>query len=307
MEFERLVDCFRLNDRARQIRTLRDGLPEAAPPDWRALAALLAVRFAEAVPAGEPVVLGISGGQGAGKTTLAALLVQALSLRGRRGVTLSIDDFYLPRRDRHALAKTVHPLLATRGVPGTHDVALAVEVIDAVRAGRPARCPVFDKAADDRLPAAQAQVIEPGVDLVIFEGWCVGAQAQPDAALAVAVNDLESLEDPDGHWRRFVNDRLAADYPALWRRLTELLYLQVPDMAAVLRWRTAQEQQHAPERRMNQAAIARFVAHYERLTRWMLETLPDRADMVGLLDENHALAAFRCAPRAFRVRSAIAD
>ncbi|HEY5644609.1 MAG TPA: hypothetical protein VIS76_01585, partial [Pseudomonadales bacterium] len=190
MEFERLVDCFRLNDRARQIRTLRDGLPEAAPPDWRALAALLAVRFAEAVPAGEPVVLGISGGQGAGKTTLAALLVQALSLRGRRGVTLSIDDFYLPRRDRHALAKTVHPLLATRGVPGTHDVALAVEVIDAVRAGRPARCPVFDKAADDRLPAAQAQVIEPGVDLVIFEGWCVGAQAQPDAALAVAVNDL---------------------------------------------------------------------------------------------------------------------
>jgi len=178
-------------------------------------------------------------------------------------------------------------------VPGTHDVALAVSVIDGIRAGRSVGVPVFDKAADDRLPDAGRRLIEPGVDLVVFEGWCVGASAQPPASLAEPVNDLERREDANGRWRRFVNGALASDYPSLWARLDALLYLAVPDMAAVRRWRTEQEQQHPPARRMTPEAVTRFVAHYERLTRWMLATLPDTADMVGFLDENHALSGFR--------------
>lgn len=292
MDFERLAECFDLDGGTGQARALCAALPAQAPPDWRSLAALLAVGWVGVGRTGAPRVLGISGGQGAGKTTLADLLVRSLAAQGRRAVALSLDDFYLPKSDRELLGRTVHPLLVTRGVPGTHDVALAVAVIDGLRAGRAVRAPAFDKAADDRQPGA-GRSIGSGIDLVIFEGWCVGALPQPQAALNEPVNDLERQEDGDGRWRRFVNRALTADYPALWQRLDALLYLQVPDLAAVLRWRTEQEQQHPPARRMSPAAITRFVAHYERLTRWMLATLPATADMVGLLDENHGLSAFQ--------------
>jgi len=293
LDFERLAERFDPDCRVEEARALRDTLPEDAPPDWRGLAALLALGYGAGRDTDGPLVLGISGGQGAGKTTLTGLLVQALSTLHRRGVALSIDDFYLPKRERLELARIVHPLLATRGVPGTHDVNLAVGVIDAIRTGRTAEVPVFDKAADDRLPVSAHRRIEPGVDLVIFEGWCVGSPPQPESALATPVNDLERQEDPDGRWRQFVNGCLASAYPALWRRLDTLLFLQVPDIPAVVRWRTEQEQQLPPERRMSTAAIARFVAHYERLTRWMLTSLPETADMVGFLDINHGLGDFR--------------
>jgi len=292
LDFEQLAGRFEARVGMDEARALRDTLPADAPPDWRALAALLALEYGRS-GAAAPLVLGVSGGQGAGKTTLSNLLVGALATQGCRGAALSLDDFYLPKADRERLGRSVHPLLATRGVPGTHDVALAVSVIDGIRAGRPVGVPVFDKAADDRLPEARQRLIEPGVDLVIFEGWCVGASAQPADSLAEPVNDLERREDADGRWRRFVNDALATNYPSLWTRLDVLLYLAVPDMTAVRRWRTEQEAQHPPARRMSPAAVARFVAHYERLTRWMLATLPDTADMVGFLDENHALSGFR--------------
>ncbi|MGE0624675.1 MAG: hypothetical protein AB7I04_03490 [Pseudomonadales bacterium] len=293
MDFEQLAECLEPPGGVQTTLALRDTLPADAPADWRNLAALLALDLDHRGPHGSPVVLGISGGQGAGKTTLSDLLVRALAACGRRGVAMSLDDFYLTRAERQRLARTVHPLLATRGVPGTHDVALALEILDGIREGRPVPVPSFDKATDDRLPAERSRPIEPGVDVVIFEGWCVGAPPQPDAALTDPVNELERREDADGRWRRFVNGALAADYPPLWRRLDVLLYLAVPDMAAVRRWRAGQEQQHPPARRMSPAAIDRFVDHYERLTRWMLTVLPDTADMVGLLDENHALAGFR--------------
>lgn len=291
MDFEQLAERFDPAVRVADARRLVHALPPDAPPDWRKLAALLALDAGRR-PDGRAAVLGVSGGQGAGKTTLANLLIRALAVRGRRAVALSLDDFYLPRADRERLGRTVHPLLATRGVPGTHDVALALAVIDGLRDGRPVRVPVFDKAADDRLPADRHRLLEPGVDVVVFEGWCVGVTAQPETALAEPVNDLERREDADGRWRRYVNGCLAADYPPLWERLDALLYLAVPDMAAVRRWRAEQERQHPPARRMSAAAIDRFVDHYERLTRWMLATLPERADMVGLLDQNHALAGF---------------
>ncbi len=259
-----------------------------APEDWRQLAADLAVLECGLVEAeGRVRVLGISGGQGAGKSTLAALLVQAAEVLGKKAIALSLDDFYLTRAERAVLSEDVHPLLATRGVPGTHDVGLASEVLDALVAGRPCQVPLFDKSVDDRQPGGRT-VSEP-VNLVIFEGWCVGVPAEPEARLALPINDLERLEDPDAIWRRWVNDALKGSYPPLWSRLDHLLYLHVPDLAAVIRWRTQQEQAHPPERRMSPLEIERFVAHYERLTCWMGETLINQADLVGFLDENHRL------------------
>lgn len=271
------------------IRAVLAALPEHAPADWRQLAAALAVLECEQAERDRCVrVLGISGGQGAGKSTLASLLVAGCAVLGRRAFSLSLDDFYLTRGERQVLAERVHPLLQTRGVPGTHDVELAAGVLDALTAGQAVEVPVFDKSIDDRSPLG-VQVSEP-LDLLIFEGWCVGARAEPEVRLDTPINELEREEDPQGRWRRSVNQALASDYEALWSRLDRLLYLKVPNLAAVIRWRTEQEQAHPADRRMSAAQIERFVAHYERLTRWMAESMVDQADLVGFLDENHRLA-----------------
>ena len=289
MRFDRLMSRFPLAEsEARAARQLSAGLPEDAPQDWRQLAAVLAVRDALGTRH-RPVVLGISGGQGAGKTTLARLLVAALALQGRRAERVSLDDFYLTRPARQALADNVHPLLATRGVPGTHDVALALAVLRALRAGEEAWIPVFDKTIDDRRPQGSDRHVHSGADLLVFEGWCLGAPPQPAADLHEPVNDLERYQDPDGRWRGYVNDCLAGEYQALWRCVDELLFLEVPDLASVIRWRLAQEAEHPAGRRMARETVEKFVAHYERLTRWMLMTLPRKADLVGVLDRRHVL------------------
>lgn len=287
---DRLAAGYPNSRRSLEMRTgqVLETLPIDAPDDWRQLAAALAVLECERA---DSRVLGISGGQGAGKSTLAALLVQAYAALGKKAVTLSLDDFYLTRAERAALGARIHPLLGTRGVPGTHDVTLAITVLDALIAGRPCELPRFDKATDDR--KSNGSIVSEPVDLVIFEGWCVGAQAEPESRLSTPVNDLERAEDPDGVWRQFVNDALSESYPALWRRLDRLLFLRVPDLIAVIRWRTQQEQALPPTRRMSAADVERFVAHYERLTRWMAENMVERADLVGFLDDSHRLKDLR--------------
>lgn len=233
-------------------------------------------------------VLGISGLQGSGKSTLAAQIVQAAGEAGLSAASLSLDDFYLPRARRLQLAARVHPLLATRGPPGTHDLRLALDTIDALRAGGTPPLPRFDKLADDRLPEERwSRPVRP-LDLLVFEGWCVGVPAEDAAALAGPVNPLEAGEDPDGTWRRYCNTALARDYPALWARLDQLWFLRPPDFGTVYEWRWQQEQAlqaASPGRRgMDRAGLQRFVQHYERVSRQALRTLPGLADRVVVLD-----------------------
>lgn len=270
------------NSAAELAQQLNPGIPE----DWRRVAAQLAVL--ESGCSGEVTIFGLCGGQGAGKSTLARAMVAALMRRGIRAATVSLDDFYYTHEQRQRLAREVHPLLATRGVPGTHDLAL-VDQTFATLAESQVRLPRFDKAADDRLPRTAWQTITGPLQVLIFEGWCIGATPQSDAALATPVNALEADEDPEGHYRRYVNDALASDYAALWQWLDRWLYLAVPDMAAVTRWRAEQEAQLAPSARMPAAALTRFVAHYERLTRWQAQTAPDLADWCLRLGPDHRL------------------
>ncbi len=232
-------------------------------------------------------VYGISGLQGTGKSTLAAQLAVAARGRGLAVATLSLDDVYLDRPEREALAREVHPLLLTRGPPGTHDLPLALATLDALRTGVPTALPRFDKLADRRCPRTAWPQVGP-VDLVILEGWCLGAPAEADASLATPLNALERDEDPDGRWRRRCNEALAHDYPALWSCVDRLLFLQPPGFDIVPTWRWEQEralQAAEPDRRaMDRAGIARFVQHYERVSRQALRTLPDRAHAVIALD-----------------------
>ncbi|MBH1504346.1 kinase, partial [Stenotrophomonas maltophilia] len=163
-------------------------------------------------------VLAISGLQGSGKSTLAAQVVARAQARGLNAATLSIDDVYLTRVQRQRLARQVHPLLITRGPPGTHDLPLAHAVLDAVAARQPFAMPRFDKLADERLPEAQWPRLQQPLDLLVFEGWFLGTPAQDEEALESPLNALEREADTDGRWRRWCNQALARDYPALWGR-----------------------------------------------------------------------------------------
>ncbi len=232
-------------------------------------------------------VYGISGLQGSGKSTLAAQVAAEAGRRGLRCAVLSIDDFYLPRAERMRLAREVHPLLATRGPPGTHEVALAIGILDALRAGEGAALPRFDKLADDRIPGTQWPRVD-GADLVLFEGWFLGTLAEDASVLDAPLNALERDEDGDGRWRRWCNRALADAYPALWRRIDRLILLQAPSFEVVPGWRREAERALAAARpgmpSMDDAALDRFVQHYERTSRQALRTLPGIADRVVALD-----------------------
>jgi D-glycerate 3-kinase len=248
------------------------------------------------------VLVGLCGAQGSGKSTAAAALVELLQLDGLPAAAVSIDDFYLPRAERKSLAQSVHPLLMTRGVPGTHDVELAQATLDSLAEDEPTLLPVFDKATDDRRPRAQWRAAQGPLRVVILEGWCVGALPQDSVQLAQPVNALERDEDPDGRWRTYVNEALTGRYRALFDRLSPLVLMAAPSFEVVQRWRGEQEQRLREKlardggdasRVMDDAGIARFIAHYERVTRHILDEMPQRADHVIRLDERRTARFLR--------------
>ena len=279
------------------------------PADYAATAQPFAGPLAERigrlrVSAGRPVIVGISGGQGSGKTTFALFFAEWLRCEnGLKAACLSLDDVYLTRAEREQQAGRAHRLFATRGVPGTHDVALAHRILDALMhpgAARQVAVPAFDKATDDRSPEQDWRNVGAPVDVVLFEGWCVGARPQTPESLNNPVNGLEAAEDRDAAWRTGVNERLRTDYAELFARLDLLVMLRVPSMEKVFEWRALQEQKlrarlhHASTGSeealgLSPAGLKRFVQHYERLTRHMLKTMPDYADAVIDIDENHRM------------------
>lgn len=237
------------------------------------------------------LVVGICGAQGSGKTTLVAALAARLDAEGIAVATLSLDDLYLTRAERQALARDMHPLLATRGVPGTHDVALGLETIAALARGEAARLPRFDKGIDDRVPVADWPLAPAATQVLLLEGWCLGAQPQPEVALTRPVNALEAEEDPDGVWRAYANQALAGPYRTLFDRVDQLILLAAPGWEVVATWR---EQQEAELRAVAPGAmtpqqVERFIQHYERLTWWILEEMPARADLVVRLGSDRQL------------------
>lgn len=263
---------------------------------WRPLASRIAK---QAKIAGKGLVVGINGPQGSGKSTLTLFVAEILRNEFNMNVaTLSLDDVYLTGTERRKLAATVHPLFETRGVPGTHDVDLGQDII--TRAfGRPAELalPRFDKSCDDRVPRLQWPVIATPIDLLLFEGWCVGAQPQPDRELAQPVNSLEAAEDSEGIWRRSVNQALCGPYAALFEKIDLLVMLNPPGFSVVSEWRQLQELKLIARtgKGMDPRSLQRFVMYYERLTCHMLETMPATADVVLDIAANHEPYAMRFA------------
>jgi D-glycerate 3-kinase len=242
-----------------------------------------------------PLIVGICGSQGSGKSTVCKQVAARFGGAGLEVATLSLDDLYLPLAARVKLGELVHPLLRTRGVPGTHDTKLGIHTLHDLAQGKDVRLPRFDKARDDRHPVEAWDTITGLVDLVLFEGWCVGAKPQGLEALTQPINALEANEDVDGRWRRYVNDALGGEYQRLFAKIDLLVLLAAPSFDVVLKWRTQQEHELRAQARgdrsgvMSDAQIARFIQHYERLTKHVLIEMPPRADLVIRLAEDRSV------------------
>jgi len=234
-----------------------------------------------------PALLGLSGPQGAGKSTAAAMARKAL---GGRVCVICIDDVYLTRAERRVLAKRVHPLFETRGPPGTHDLGLLGSLIDALSDAAPGAAtplPRFDRLSDDRFPRDDWSAFEGRPDAILIDAWCAGATPDPGAPSAPPLNAVEE-EDEAGAWRACQEDALAGPYAALWDRIDAFFHIQAPGFDCVRDWRTEQE---ATTRGVavdslteaQRAWVARFIMHYERITRRMLDGArrPGRTVRIG--------------------------
>ena len=242
-----------------------------------------------------PLLVGIHGCQGSGKSTLTELLLFLFEHHfDVAAVGMSIDDFYLTRLERVELSSSVHPLLITRGVPGTHDTAFLADTLTALsQFNGPVSVPRFNKAQDDRYPSTHWTQVGSAPEIILLEGWCVGSGPQRLQDLVTPVNALEEFEDQDRVWRTYVNERLAVDYQPIFQRLDRLVMLKAPGFFAVQNWRMEQETKlrQKVEREqgdlsgvMDAEQISRFIQHYQRITEHSLADLPNRASDVFSLN-----------------------
>jgi D-glycerate 3-kinase len=221
---------------------------------------------------------------------------------GETTVSLSLDDFYLTKAERNHLAATIHPLLATRGVPGTHDVQLAIDTIQSLAAGKKTLITRFDKSIDDRAPLTNLKTIEGKIGLIVLEGWCLGAKAERTEMLTQPLNSLEEQDDRDGIWRTYVNQALSVDYPPLFALVDELIMLQAPGFDTVFNWRLEQEQKMVKRLEkeglkcgsgvMSESQIRQFISYFQRVTENILNEMPQRADHLFKLGQSREITHY---------------
>jgi len=239
-----------------------------------------------------PFLIGLTGGQGSGKTTLSEFVQLVLQVGfGRETIGFSIDDIYKTREEREEMAKLIHPLCKVRGVPGTHNVKLGLDTLDSLckaEASSLTLIPVFSKPLDQHLPEENWIKYKGKPDFIFFDGWCFGARPVSEESWLPPMNALEQDEDPDGVWSKWYNNELAGDYQTLFNKFDLTLMIKVPSMDHVFESRWIQEQTlektikdpEIKKKIMTKDEVYKFVMHYERLTRYILEEVPNFADIV---------------------------
>ena len=245
-------------------------------------------------------IIGLTGGQGTGKSTISNILKIILKEAYKlETVTFSIDDFYKTLNERKKISKNISNLFFTRGVPGTHDTKMLLKCINNLKNKNFKKMiiPKFNKSIDDRCPKKEWLNIKKKPNIVIFEGWCVGATAQKNKDLNIPINKLEKQKDHKRIWRQKVNSELKKEYNKIFNLIDKLIFLKVPSFKYVFKWRLLQEKKLRinanGNKTMDDKQIQNFVMYYERITKHMLETLPKTADMVISIDEKHKLKSIR--------------
>ena len=247
----------------------------------------------------KPLIIGLAGGQGSGKTTISSILTLILQKYFKLNVfKVSIDDFYKTRKDRRLLANNKHPLLMTRGVPGTHDIDLMLSFFKKIKSKnfKSLKVPIFNKAIDDRYPKNLWHKIESKPDVIIFEGWCVGARAQTVSQLKKSINSLEKVQDQSIKWRTHVNNQLKTKYKLLFNQLDGLLYLKAKNFNLLREWRLKQERKLWVQTKnkknlkiMNSGDVINFMQTYQRITQQMFKDAVKSSSIIMNLNSNHQI------------------
>ena len=247
-----------------------------------------------------PQVIGLTGGQGSGKSTISNILKIILKESyNLETVIFSIDDFYKTLKERKIMSKNISSLFLTRGVPGTHDTKMILNCIKNLRnyKFKKLKIPKFDKAEDDRAPKKHWLKVTKKPDIIIFEGWCVGVEQQKNKDLLIAINELEKHHDKKRTWRNRVNQELKKNYKKIFRQIDKIIFLKVPSFKHVFKWRLLQEKKlrikSKGKKTMTENQIKKFIMFYERLTRHMLQTLIYEADSVIKIDSKHKLNSIK--------------
>ncbi len=239
--------------------------------------------------------IGFSGGQGSGKTTVTGILKIILKKFFKRKIYVSsIDDFYKPLKERYKMSNKIHPLFKTRGVPGTHDIDLVVKFFNLIEKNKfkKIKIPKFDKSSDDRQKRKKWFSITKRPEIVILEGWCVGAKGQSYNLLKKPVNVLERHEDKNLIWRKYVNENLKKRYNKLFAKIDYFIFMKIPNFNMVFKWRLLQEKKlrkksHSKKKVMSYNEIKRFIMFYQRITLQMIKDLSKSASVVMFLKKNH--------------------
>ena len=246
---------------------------------------------------GKTLFLGLSGGQGSGKTTITSILKIILKKFFKRNVCVaSIDNFYKTFDERNIMSKKIHPLFRTRGVPGTHDIKLVKKFFSNTKKNKfkEFKIPKFDKSTDDRMKNKYWPKINKKPEIVILEGWCVGAKPQSNSLIKKSINILERKEDRKLIWRKLVNEKLKKEYKKVFSMIDHLIFLKVPSFDMVFKWRLLQEEKlkkrsHLNKKIMNYNQIKRFIMFYQRITLQMIKDLSKSASVVIFLKKNHGM------------------
>ena len=250
-----------------------------------------------------PLIIGLAGGQGSGKTTISSILTLILKKYFKLNVfKVSIDDFYKSRKDRKSLSKNKHPLLMTRGVPGTHDINLILNFFRKIKDKNfeTFQIPRFNKAIDDRCSKSLWQKIKIKPDVIIFEGWCVGARAQTNNQLKKPINSLEKVHDQGAKWRTYVNNQLKTKYKTLSNQLDGLLYLKAKNFSLLREWRIKQERKLWLQTKnkknlkiMSSGDIINFMQTYQRITQQMFKDALKSSSVILNLNSKHQIQKIR--------------
>ena len=245
-------------------------------------------------------IIGLSGAQGSGKSTIAQIIKLVLKFRHNLHVIcFSIDDYYKTLKERKKMAYRVNKLFLTRGVPGTHDIKMLLNDLKKLNLlkFKKMKIPKFDKSIDDRLPKNKWSIIKKKPDVIIFEGWCIGARHEKKSTLKNSINKLEKNEDRDMVWRNTVNSELKKNYLRLFKKINFLVYLKIPSFKYVIKWRSLQEKKlkrkNKGKKIMNHNQILRFIMFYERLTKNMIKVITEKANILISLDPKHRLKRLR--------------
>ena len=247
----------------------------------------------------KPYFIGLAGGQGTGKTTISSIIKIILEKYFKLKVfKISIDDFYKTRKERTNLSKKVHPMLMTRGVPGTHDIKMMLDFFKKAKNKRfkKLKVPNFNKAIDDRFPKKNWNNINEQPDIIIFEGWCVGAKAELYETLKKPINSLEKTDDQNLIWRKHVNEQLKKKYKKLYSQLNCMIYLKARSFSLLQKWRLKQEKKlwlktknKRSHKIMSKGDVINFMQTYQRITQNMFKNMPKYASIILNLNGNHQI------------------